>query len=97
MEGPLAAAAQAVLVLLRLPFVVFGALWLFQRRWRMIAQTAIAGIVIVLVGAVVVGAGTYVDYLDILTGLPDVSTGEHNFSLKSIALGRRARPGPLRT
>ena len=87
MDGPLAAAAHAVLALLRLPFIVFGALWLFQRRWRMLGQTAIAGVVIVLVSAIVVGAGTYVDYVDIVTGLPDVSTGEHNFSLKSIALG----------
>ena len=42
---------------------------------------------LVLLSAIVVGAGTYVDYVNILTGLPDVSTGEHNFSLKSIALG----------
>jgi len=72
---------------LRLPFIAFGALWLFQRRWRMLAQTAIAGVVLVLLSAIVVGAGTYIDYVRILTGLPDVSTGEHNFSLKSIALG----------
>ena len=86
MGGPLAAAAHAFLVLLRLPFIAFGALWLFQRRWRTIAQTAIAGMVIVLISAIVVGASTYVDYVKILTGLPDVSTGEHNFSLKSVAL-----------
>ena len=87
MDGPFAAATHAILVLLRLPFIAFGALWLFQRRWRMLAQTAIAGMVLVLLSAIVVGAGTYVDYVNILTGLPDVSTGEHNFSLKSIALG----------
>jgi hypothetical protein len=86
MDGPFAAVTHAALVLLRLPFIVFGALWVFQRRWRMVAQTAIAGIVLVLVSAIGVGAGTYVDYVEILTGLPDVSTGEHNFSVKSIAL-----------
>ena len=87
MDGPFAAATHAILVLLRLPFIAFGALWLFQRRWRMLAQTAIAGVVLVLRQRDRRGAGTYVDYVNILTGLPDVSTGEHNFSLKSIALG----------
>lgn len=86
MDGPLSAVAHAVLVLLRLPFAVFGVLWAFQRRWRMLAQTAVAGIVIVLVSAIFVGPGSYVEYLEILTGLPDVSAGEHNVSLKSMAL-----------
>jgi hypothetical protein len=86
MGGPFSAVAHAVLVLLRLPFVVFGVLWAFQQRWRMLAQTAVAGIVIVLVSAIVVGPRAYVEYLEILTGLPDVSVGEHNFSLKSVAL-----------
>jgi len=84
--GPFAAVAHALLVLLRLPFAVFGVLWVFQRRWRMLAQTAVAGIVIVLISALFVGPGSYVEYFEILTGLPDVSTGEHNFSLKSLAL-----------
>jgi Glycosyltransferase family 87 len=85
-DGPFAASAHAVLVLMRLPFAAFGVMWAFQRRWRMIAQTAVAGVAIVLVSAIFVGPGSYVEYLAILTGLPDVSTGEHNFSLKSVAL-----------
>ena len=86
MGGPFAAVVHAVLVLLRLPFAAFGVLWVFQRRWRILGQTAVAGIVIVLVSAIFVGPRSYVEYVEILTGLPDVSTGEHNFSLKSIAL-----------
>jgi glycosyl transferase family 87 len=92
-DGPFAAVAHALLALLRLPFAVFGVLWAFQRRWRMIAQTAVAGIVIVLVSAIFVGPGAYVEYVEILTGLPDVSTGEHNFSLKSVALEAGADVG----
>jgi hypothetical protein len=86
MGGPVSAVVHAVLVLLRLPFVAFAVLWAFQRSWRMLAQTAVAGIVIVLVSAIFVGPRAYVEYFEILTGLPDVSTGEHNFSLKSVAL-----------
>jgi hypothetical protein len=34
----------------------------------------------------IVGLGTYRDYVTILTGLPDISTELHNFSLKSTGL-----------
>jgi Glycosyltransferase family 87 len=85
-DHPGASVAHAGLVLLRLPFAAFGLLWAFQRRWRMVIQTAIAGLLIVVVGSLVLGIDTNREYLAILFGLPDVSVGEHNFSFKSIAL-----------
>jgi Glycosyltransferase family 87 len=85
-DHPVASVAHAVLVLLRLPFAAFGLLWAFQRRWRMVVQTAIAGLVIAVASSLVLGFDANREYIAILLGLPDVSSGEHNFSFKSIAL-----------
>jgi len=85
-DGPAAATVHAALVFLRIPFGVFGFLWLAQRRWRMVAHAIVAGLVIIAIALPVVGLDGYREYLSILTTLPDVSAGEHNFSLKSMAL-----------
>ena len=85
MDGPLAAAAHAILVLLRLPFIVFGALWLFQRRWRMLAQTAIAGSCSSWSARSSWGPAP----TSTTSGSSPACRrqhGEHNFSLKSVAL-----------
>ncbi len=86
-DGWVAGIVHAALAMLRIPFLVFGVQWLFQRRWTMVARTVLAGIVILLLSVPIVGLDAYREYLALLTGLPDVSAGEHNFSLKSIALG----------
>ena len=85
-DRPVASVAHVALGLLRLPFGAFGIMWLFQGRWRMIVLTIGAGVVIVAISLPIVGVDTYREYFTTLTSLPDVSTGEHNFSFKSIAI-----------
>jgi hypothetical protein len=86
LDGPLAALIHAALVAIRFPFGAFFVLWLVQRRFRMIVFTIVAGLGLIVASLPIVGLGTYRDYVTILTGLPDISTGLHNFSLKSTAL-----------
>jgi hypothetical protein len=86
LDGPLAAVAHAALVAMRFPFGAFFVVWLVQRRFRMIVMTILAGLGLIAASLPIVGVGSYRDYLTILTGLPDISTGLHNFSLKSTAL-----------
>ena len=86
LDGPLAALVHASLVAIRFPFGAFFVLWLVQRRFRMIVFTAVAGLGLIVASLPIVGLGAYRDYVTILAGLPDISTGLHNFSLKSTAL-----------
>ena len=87
-----ASVAHAILAMLRIPFVAFAALWIVQRRWRMLVQTALAGLAIVVISVPFIGIEGYREYLTILFGLPDVSAGEHNFSFRSMALGAGLDP-----
>ena len=86
LDGPLAALVHAALVAIRFPFGAFFVLWLVQRRLRIIVLTILAGLGLIVASVPIVGLGAYRDYVTILTGLPDISTGLHNFSLKSTAL-----------
>ena len=86
LDGPLAALVHATLVAIRFPFGAFFVLWLVQRRFRMIVFTTVAGLGLIVASLPIVGLGAYRDYVTILVGLPDISTGLHNFSLKSTAL-----------
>jgi hypothetical protein len=86
LDGPLAALVHAALVAIRFPFGAFFVLWLVQRRFRMIVLTILAGLGLIVASLPIVGVGTYREYVTILTSLPDISTGLHNFSLKSTAL-----------
>jgi hypothetical protein len=86
LDGPLAALIHAALVAIRFPFGAFFVLWLVQRRFRIIIFTVVAGLGLIVASLPIVGVGAYRDYVTILAGLPDVSTGMHNFSLKSTAL-----------
>jgi hypothetical protein len=86
LDGPVAALIHASLVAIRFPFGAFFVLWLVQRRFRMIVFTMLAGLGLIVASLPIVGVGAYRDYVTILAGLPDVSTGVHNFSLKSTAL-----------
>jgi hypothetical protein len=86
LDGPVAALVHASLIAIRFPFGAFFVLWLVQRRFRMIVFTIVAGLALILASLPIVGLGAYRDYVTILAGLPDISTGLHNFSLKSTAL-----------
>lgn len=87
MDSPIGAVAHAVLIALRFPFGVFAVAWLVQGRLRTLAWTIAAGLVLILVSLPVVGVSSYTEYLAILRGLPDISVGSHNLSLRSVALG----------
>ena len=79
----IAALAHAALVAIRIPFGVFAVQWLAQRRPRTLAWTVVAGLGLIVVSLPIVGLATYLDYMTILRGLPDISTGPHNLSLRS--------------
>ena len=86
LDSPIAALAHAALIALRFPFGIFALTWLVQLRLRALAWTIAAGLVLIVVGLPVVGVSSYAEYLLILRGLPDISTGPHNLSFKSMAL-----------
>jgi hypothetical protein len=92
MESPVAALAHAALIAIRFPFGLFFIEWLVERRFRRIAWTIGAGVLLIALSLPIVGVGTYLDYVTILRALPDISTGPHNLSLKSTALALGA-PG----
>jgi hypothetical protein len=85
-DSPVAAAAHAGLIALRLPFGLFALTWTVQGRWRMVAWTVTAGVLAILVVLPAVGFSPWAEYAAILRGLPDLSAGPHNFSLRSLAL-----------
>jgi len=86
MDGPFGAVAHAALVAIRFPFAVYFVEWLVERRFQRIAWTLGIGILLIALSLLIVGLGTYLDYVTILRGLPDISTGPHNLSLKTTAL-----------
>jgi hypothetical protein len=86
MDSPIAAVAHAMLIALRFPFGIFVLTWSVQRRWRALGRTIAAGLILVAISLPIVGASSYLEYVAIIRGLPDVSVGQHNLSLKSMAL-----------
>jgi hypothetical protein len=80
---PVAAIAHAVLVAIRIPFLLYFLTWLARADMRRIAATAVAGLALLALSLPIVGVQTYVDYVTIIRSLPDISTGPHNLSLKS--------------
>ena len=86
MDTPAGAVAHAALIALRFPFGLFALTWVVQRRFRMLFLTIAAGLILILIGLPIVGVSSYAEYLAILRGLPDISGGPHNLSLKSSAI-----------
>lgn len=86
MGTPAAALSHAVLALIRFPFLVFGLLWIAQRRFDTLLWAVVVGVALLLVTLPIVGFTTYADYIAIIRGLPDITTGEHNLSFRSAAL-----------
>ena len=86
MDTPVAALAHAALIAIRFPFGLFAVTWLLQRHWRALGGTIAGGLVLIALSLPFVGVSSYLDYLGILRGLPDISVGEHNQSLKSLAI-----------
>lgn len=92
--GPVAAVAHAALVAVRFTFGIFFVTWLLERRLGPILLTTVAGLALFALSLPFVGFGTYLDYLALLRGLPDITAGEHNLSLKSTALALGLPDGP---
>lgn len=86
LDSPIAAVAHAALIAIRFPFALFFVEWAVERRWRTILWTIVAGLALIVISLPIVGVGTYVDYVTILRSLPDISTGQHNLSLKTTGL-----------
>ena len=86
LDTPIGAVAHAALIAIRFPFGIFAATWIVQRRWRALGWTIVAGLVLIAISLPFVGVSAYGEYIGILRGLPDISVGEHNLSLKSMAL-----------
>jgi hypothetical protein len=85
-DRPVASIAHAALIALRLPFGVYALQWLVERRIRTLAWTVAAGLAMFAVSVPIVGLDTYNEYIAILRGLPDLSTGAHNLSLRTVAI-----------
>ncbi|MEX1173135.1 MAG: glycosyltransferase family 87 protein [Chloroflexota bacterium] len=83
MDTPLAAVAHAALVAIRAPFAVVFLGWTARGSGRAIAWTIIAGLVMIALTIPVVGVDGYLEYIAILRGLPDITTGPHNLSLRT--------------
>lgn len=83
MGTPVAAASHVLLALIRLPTLLFGLLWLAQRRYRALGWTIAVGVAVLLVSLPIVGIGTYADYVAILRGLSRITGGEHDLSFGS--------------
>jgi hypothetical protein len=87
MDTPGAAIAHALLAVFRFPFLIFGLSWLAQRRFRLLVWTIACGIGFTLIVVPILGFGVYAEYFEILGGLRGFSSGPHNFSFESVAIG----------
>ena len=81
---PAAGVIGAILVAIRLPFGALGLAWLAMRRWRLVATAIGTGVVLLVVALPIVGLAGYADYLTILRGLRDISTGPDNMSFTTM-------------
>lgn len=79
------AIALAIAGVLRYPFGIVLLGWAVAKRWRAAAWTVGAGLVIGALTIPAVGIGAWLDYLGIVRGLGDVSSGPHNLSLATTA------------
>jgi hypothetical protein len=84
-DRPAAAAALAAILTVRYWFAIVLVSWLLRRAFRPIAWAIVAGLAIAAITLPIVGLGGWVDYVTILTGLRDVSTGPHNLTLADTA------------
>ncbi len=80
---PLGGVALAVALTVRYSFGLVGVAWILTKRPRSMAGAITAGAVIAVATLPVVGIAGWTDYVTMLRGLADVSTGPHNFTLGS--------------
>jgi len=92
-DGPIAPIVLAICGVVRYPFGLVLVSWLLQRRWRAVALTIVAGVVIGAATLPFVGIQGWFDYLGAVRALGNVSAGEHNISLATTATALGI-PGP---
>ncbi|HEX5591116.1 MAG TPA: glycosyltransferase family 87 protein [Candidatus Limnocylindrales bacterium] len=92
-DAPAGPIALAVAGTVRYPFVIVVVAWALARRFRAVAWTIGAGVVLGLLTLPVVGISTWFDYLATLRALGDITTGEHNLTLATTAAAL-GLPGP---
>jgi len=81
LDRPLGSIALGLILTVRYAFVTVLVWWLARGLIRPIAWTIGAGLVIAALTLPIVGIAGYVDYVTILRGLGDISTGPHNLAL----------------
>ena len=84
-DGPAGALALALAGVVRYPFGIVLVGWVAGRRWRSVAWTIGAGLVISAATLPFVGIQGWQDYLGVVAALRDVSAGPHNLSLANTA------------
>jgi hypothetical protein len=94
--NPTAGAVLAVLIAIRYPFAAVAIAWLAMRRWRVLAVMMGTGIVLLALALPIVGFAGYVDYVTILRGLRDISTGVDNLSITASLSGAGVPDGIAR-
>jgi len=92
-DRPAGAVALAIAGTVRYPFAIVLVGWLAARRFKVVAWTVVAGLVVVIATLPVVGVGSWLDYVTTLTSLHDVSSGPENVSLATTAAAV-GLPGP---
>ena len=84
--GPLASIRGGWRVLLvRYPSVTVLLSWVLRRRLRDVGVAVAATLVIAAATMPIVGLGTWAEYITVLRSLGNITTGEHNVALGTIA------------
>lgn len=92
LDRPLGSVAQAIAMAVRPTLGVLLIWQLLRRRWHAVAWTLVAGLVLVVLTLPFVGMGGYLEYLEVLRNLSDVSGVTRNSDLGSMALALGADP-----
>ena len=87
LDEPIGAIAQALAISVR-PMLGILIVWqLLRRRWRAVAWTLAAGLVLMLLSLPFVGVGGYTDYITVLTNAGGFSGQHENRDIASTVLG----------
>lgn len=85
LDRPLGSIAQALAISIRPTLGILVVWQLLRRRWKAVAWTIGAGVVLILLSLPFVGANGYLDYASVLRNLSDVSGVAFNYDLGSTA------------
>jgi hypothetical protein len=80
-DRPVGSIALAAILMVRYSYSIVIVGWLLRRAFRPVSWTFLAGLAIAAVTLPLVGLTGWADYVTMLAGLEDVSTGQHTFNL----------------